>query len=159
MLAIFYYLHKEVTTHNQRPSKVNTLGASGEYIRLVPDGNIIEIPACPGKAMIELPGIVDRGARPHISVTCGRKMDTERSWRATLQTRNARHDLPPAPVSQEGTRRLGPVRSGNECIPPFGKLDNRAIGRRLPGRTTINDYGARRGPPARRGPVRHSQQT
>ncbi len=43
-------------------------------------------------------------------------------------------------------------------IPPFRKLDNRAISRRLPGRTAINDYIAVRATSGGVDPQGHSQQ-
>ena len=39
---------------NQRPSEVEYAGSSGEYIRLVPDGNIIDILLAQEKQMTEL---------------------------------------------------------------------------------------------------------
>ncbi|EKS8359426.1 DinB family protein [Bacillus thuringiensis] len=39
---------------NQRPSEEEYAGSSGEYIRLVPDGNIIDILFAQEKQMIEL---------------------------------------------------------------------------------------------------------
>lgn len=45
---------------NQRPSEEEYAGNSGEYIRLVPDGNKRIYSARPGKANDRAPGIVDR---------------------------------------------------------------------------------------------------
>lgn len=70
---------------NQRPSEEEYAGSSGEYIRLVPDGNIIDILLAQEKQMTEL--LASLTESQYISV-CGRKMDAERS-RTTLQTRNA----------------------------------------------------------------------
>lgn len=110
--------------------------------------------ARPGKANDRAAGIVDR--KPwHVSV-CGRKMDAERS-RGPHRRRRTRHDLPPAPVLKRGPDASVRFRPGIVHA-SFRKLDNRAIGRRLPGRTAIDDHTAARVTGGGVVPQRHSQQ-
>ena len=90
----------------------------------------------PRKSNDRAPGIVDR--KPGRISVCGRKMDTERSCGPHYR-RGTRHDPPPAPVRKRGPDASDWFRSGI-IHTSFRKLDNRAIGRRLPGRTAINDY-------------------
>ena len=87
---------------------------------------------------------------------CGRKMDTERSCGPHYR-RGTRHDLPPAPVRKRGPDAFDRFRSGI-IHTSFRKLDNRAIGRRLPGRTAINDYITARATSGGVDPQGHSQQ-
>ena len=86
---------------NQRPSEEEYAGSSGEYIRLVPDGNIIDI-LLAGKANDRALGIVDR--KPGRVSVCGRKMDAERS-RGPHYRRGTRHDYRLLRFAR-GTRRL-----------------------------------------------------
>ncbi|CKF47349.1 Uncharacterised protein [Streptococcus pneumoniae] len=83
-------------------------------------------------------------------------MDTERSCGPHYR-RGTRHDLPPAPVRKRGPDAFDRFRSGI-IHTSFRKLDNRAIGRRLPGRTAINDYIAARATSGGVDPQGHSQQ-
>lgn len=69
-------------------------------------------------------------------------MDTERSCGPHYR-RGTRHDLPPAPVRKRGPDAADRFRSGIVHA-SFRKLDNRATGRRLPGRPAINDHIAAR---------------
>ncbi|CJW29168.1 Uncharacterised protein [Streptococcus pneumoniae] len=69
-------------------------------------------------------------------------MDAERS-RGPHRRCGTRHDLPPASVRKRGPDASDRFRSGIVHA-SFRKLDNRAIGRRLPGRTAINDHIAAR---------------
>ncbi|COQ67759.1 Uncharacterised protein [Streptococcus pneumoniae] len=69
-------------------------------------------------------------------------MDAERS-RGPHCRRGTRHDLPPAPVRKRGPDAADRFRSGIVHA-SFWKLDNRATGRRLPGRPAINDHIAAR---------------
>lgn len=110
---------------NQRPSEEEYAGSSGEYIRLVPDGNIIDILLAQEKQMTELLASLTE-SRKRISV-CGRKMDTKRSCEIAHYRRGTRHDLPPAPVRKRGPDAADQFRSGIVHA-SFRKLDNRAIG-------------------------------
>ena len=125
---------------NQRPSEEEYAGSSGEYIRLVPDGNIIDILLAQEKQMTELLASLTESQAAYryaegkwtLKEVVGHITDAERVMTYRL-LRFAR-----------GTRRLDWFRSGI-IHTSFRKLDNRTIGRRLPGRTTINDYIAARG--------------
>ena len=75
---------------NQRPSEEEYAGGSGEYIRLVPDGNIIDILLAQEKQMTEL-----------LQSLTERKMDAERS-RGPHRRRGTRYDIPSAPVRKRG---------------------------------------------------------
>ena len=79
---------------NQRPSEEEYAGSSGEYIRLVPDGNIIDILLAQEKQMTELLASLTE-SQAHIGMR--KEMDAERS-RGPHCRRGTRHDLPPAPV-------------------------------------------------------------
>ncbi len=63
----------------------------------------------------------------------------------------------PAPVRKRGPDACDRFRSGI-IHTSFRKLDNRAIGRRLPGRTAINDYITARATSGGVDPQGHSQQ-
>lgn len=52
---------------NQRPSEEEYAGSSGEYIRLVPDGNIIDILLAQEKQMTELTASLTESG-PHIGM-------------------------------------------------------------------------------------------
>ena len=113
---------------NQRPSEEEYAGNSGEYIRLVPDGNIINILLAQEKQMTELLASLTESQAAYryaegkwtLKEVVGHIADAERVMTYRL-LRFAR-----------GPDASDRFRSG--IVPTsFRKLDNRAIGRRLPG--------------------------
>ncbi|MGR5913811.1 DinB family protein [Bacillus pacificus] len=139
---------------NQRPSEEEYAGSSGEYIRLVPDGNIIDILLAQEKQMTELLASLTESQAAYryaegkwtLKEVVGHITDAERVMTYRL-LRFARGDQTPLTGFDQEL-----------FIPPFRKLDNRAISRRLPGRTAINDYIAVRATSGGVDPQGHSQQ-
>lgn len=109
---------------NQRPSEVEYTGGFGEYIRLVPEGNIIDILLAQEKQMTEL--LASLSEKPGRISVCRRKMDAERS-RGAHRGRGTRHDLPSSPVRKRGPDASARIRPGSVHA-SFRKLDNRAVG-------------------------------
>ncbi len=113
---------------NQRPSEEEYAGSSGEYIRLVPDGNIIDILLAQEKQMTELLASLTESQAAYryaegkwtLKEVVGHITDAERVMTYRL-LRFARGDQTPLTGFDQEL-----------FIPPFRKLDNRAIGRRLP---------------------------
>ncbi len=71
---------------NQRPSEEEYAGSSGVYIRLVPDGNIIDILLAQEKQMTELLASLTESQAAY---RYAEGKWTLKEVRATLQTRNA----------------------------------------------------------------------
>ena len=138
---------------NQRPSEEEYAGSSGEYIRLVPDGNIIDILLAQEKQMTELLASLTESQATYryaegkwtLKEVVGHITGAERAMTYRL-LRFAR-----------GTDASDRFRSGI-IHTSFRKLDNRAIGRRLPGRTAINAYIVARATSGGVDPQGHSQQ-
>ncbi len=139
---------------NQRPSEEEYAGNSGEYIRLVPDGNIIDILLAQEKQMTELLASLTESQAAYryaegkwtLKEVVGHIADAERVATYRL-LRFARGDQTPLTGFRSGIVHTS-----------FRKLDNRAIGRRLPGRTAINDRIAARATGGGVDPQGHSQQ-
>ena len=138
---------------NQRPSEVEYAGSSGEYIRLVPDGNIIDILLAQEKQMTELLASLTESQATYryaegkwtLKEVVGHITDAERVMTYRL-LRFARGDQTPLTGFDQEL-----------FIPPFGSWTTAQL---------AEDYRAVRqstphccaGYQRRRGPARHSQQ-